>query len=250
MANALDKARQALEAARGKINEWDRALEQARADRAKAEQAAPADPAELDQYADTYARAAGKIRAAEQGRKVAASAELGALEEMVRAGLADAKAGVKAAQKAHDDHRRKLDALLAKVSELDGADYRPVDLDDLPHNPGETRSVKASRAAMLKGDVMVREAEVEMLTYALDHGEAQPASMFGDYRAPVPGYVHEYAAARKAAGVQSPAEAKRAAQVESERLRDEAEAEEAERERRKQPWRTRASLSGPRGRGL
>lgn len=250
MANALDKARQALEAARGKINEWDRAIEQARADRAKAEQAAPADPDELDQYADTYSRAAGKIRAAEQGRKVAASAEVAALEEVVRAGLADAQAGVKAAQKAHDDHRRKLDALLAKVTDLDGADYRAVTIDDVHPGVGTSFTVKNSRAGTLKREVGKCEAEVEMLTYALEQGEAQPASMFGEYRAPVPGYVHEYAAARKAAGVQSPAEVKRAAQIESERLRDEAGAEEAERERGQQPWHTRATLSGPRGRGL
>lgn len=228
MANALDKARQYLEDARGKINEWDRALEQARADRAEAEQAAPADPAELDQYADTYARAAGKIRAAEQGRKVAASAELGALEEVVRAGLADAKAGVKAAQKAHDDHRRKLDALLVKVSELDGADYRPVTLDDLDTGTGlePGMSVKASRAEGLQGAVWGAEAKVNALAHVLEHHKVRPSDS-----AVLPAEAHEYANAVQAAGRESPANVQarareEAARLEDERVRAEQQAEE------------------------
>lgn len=216
MANALDKARQALETARSKINEWDRALDQARADRAKAEQAAPADPAELDQYADTYTRAAGKIRAAEQGRKVAASAEMTALEEVVRAGLDDAKAGVKAAQKAHDDHRRKLDALLGKVSELDGADYRPVDLYDVnPNGEHGTFTVKGSRAAVLRGEIHTAEVLVKHLTEVLEKGDIWPGR-----RGEVPAYALEYVDARREAGIPTTAEAEQAAAIERDRLED------------------------------
>lgn len=239
MANALDKARQALEAARGTINEWDRAIEQARADRAKAEQAAPADPAELDQYADTYARATGKIRAAEQGRKVAASAEVAALEDVVRAGLADAKAGVKAAQKAHDDHRRKLDDLLAKVSELDGADYRPVTLDDLTSAPevGVKYSVKASTAAMLQARAREQRKVVELLERVLAQGDLSP----GD-RGKVPAYALEYVDARRAAGIATADEVATAVAIERERLEDEAAVRESEDQPR--GWRTRFTLPG------
>ncbi|MGO1226693.1 MULTISPECIES: hypothetical protein [unclassified Brachybacterium] len=237
MANALDKARQALEAARGKINEWDHAIEQARADRAKAEQAAPADPAELDQYADTYSRAAGKIRAAEQGRKVAAAAEVNALEDVVRAGLEDAKAELRTAQKAHAEHRRKLDALLGKVSELDGADYRPVTLDDLDRlerTPGA--SVKASRAASLQGAVWDHEASVNRMTGALDRGEVPPAE-----RGNVPAYVLEYVDARRNAGLPTAAETQRAAAIEQERAEAEQEPEEPT-----YGWNVRARLGAAR----
>ncbi len=245
MANALEEARQALEAARGKITEWDRAIEQARTDRAEAEKAAPADPAELDQYADTYSRAAGKIRAAEQGRKVAASAELAALEGMVRAGLEDARAELRAAESAYAEHRRKLDVLLAKVSALDGADYRPIDLDDFTKTERlEGLSVKTSRAKWLEADVHKCAKAVERHEIALD---SEPYS--GD-RGEYPAYIFEYVDARREAGIASPAEQRQAEQVERDRLAEAREAERAEEGRSRKPWRTRASLGGRRSTGV
>lgn len=222
MANALDKARQALANARGKITEWDRAIESARAGRERAEQAAPADPAELDQFTETYARAAGRIRAAEQGRKAAASAEVAALEEVVRAGLNDAKAVAEAAAAEHAEHRRKLDALLGKVSALDGADYRAVTLDDLDDRFSGA-SVKASRAASLHAVVRDREASVRRIAAALDRGEVSPVE-----RGYVPAYVLEYVDARRDAALPTAGETERAAQIELDRLEEEREREAAD----------------------
>lgn len=228
MANAQEKARQGLEQARARVTEWDRALEQAKTARDRAEDSAPDDPSVLEGFADEYARAEGRVRAAAKGRQQAETAVLAALEAVVRASLDDARADVKAAEQAHAAHRKKLDAMLAKVSELDGADYRPVTLDDLDTGTGLVpgMSVKASKAEGLQGAVWGAEAKVNALAYVLEHHSVRPSDA-----AVLPAEAHEYANAVRAAGRESPASVQarareEAAQAEDERVRAEQQAEE------------------------
>lgn len=240
MANAQDKARGDLEQARARVTEWDRALEQAKTARDRAEDSAPDDPSVLEGFADEYARAEGRVRAAAKGRQQAEAAVLAALEAVVRAGLDDARADVKAAEQAHAAHRKKLDTLLAKVSELDGADYRPTVLEDYgTPEVGVTYSVKVSKAAELLGRVRSAEASVSLHESVLDRGTlpAVPG-------AEVPPTLREYVDALRAAGALSPAEARRAAAVELEQA--EAEQEAAKAAERPHGWRTRARLAGAR----
>lgn len=232
MTKALDKAREALEQARERVTEWDRALEQAKTARDQAEDSAPDDPSVLEGFADEYARAEGRVRAAAKGRQQADAAVLAALEAVVRAGLDDARADVKAAEQAHAAHRKKLDALLAKVTELDGADYRAVTLDDLDTGTGlgPGMSVKASKAASLQSTVWGAEAKVNALAYVLEHHSVRPSDA-----AVLPAEAHEYANAVKAAGRESPASVQARASSEIARLEDErvrAEQRDADRAER------------------
>ena len=226
MTNALDAARQALAAARDKITAWDDTITTARRAREEAQQAAPTDPAELDEYADRYARAEGRVRAAENGRRAAEASIVPALESIIRAGLDDARAELKRAESEHAAHRRKVDALLTKLSQLDDADYRPTMLEDVaPMADGRpmpgTYSVKASKAATLAAAVSDARAVVDVLEELLG----------GDLRADrwgaVPGDLREtarqYVDARKAAGIPTAAEAAHAEAIERERLADEQE---------------------------
>lgn len=237
MTTTMDKAHSALTTARQKIGEWDHALEAARAERDRSRQAAPADPAALDGFADQYARAEGKVRAAEQGRRTADAGVLAALEGVVRASLDDERAALKAAEQAHAAHRRKLDALLAKVTELDNADYRPVTLDDVVLNPGDGGSVKTSRADVLSGEVNRFDASVRRLAGVLETGEVSAFNRI-DY----PAHVLEYVDARAAAGVPTKAETERAAAIEVDRLNAARNAEDAG-EGRFSAWRSRLGIS-------
>lgn len=239
MANAQDKARDDLEQARARVTEWDRALEQAKTARDRAEDSAPDDPSVLEGFADEYARAEGRVRAAVKGRQQAEAGVLATLESVVRASLDDARAEVKAAEQAHAAHRKKLDALLAKVSELDGADYRPVTLDDLTSAPevGVKYSVKASTAVMLQARAREQRKVVELLERVLAQGDLSP----GD-RGKVPTYALEYVDARRAAGIATADEVATAVAMERERLEDEAAVRESEDQPR--GWRTRFTLPG------
>lgn len=233
MANAQDKARQDLEAARERVAGWDRALDEAKAARDRTEDSAPDDPSVIEGFADEYARAEGRVRAAVKGRQQADAAVLAALESVVRASLDDAHAEAKAAERAHAAHQKKLDALLAKVAELDGADYRAVTLDDLDTGTGLTpgMSVKASKAATLQGAVWEAEAKVSALSHVLEHHDMRASDL-----TTIPAHAREYVAAVRASGAVSPASVQgrardEAAQLEDERTRaEQRDTEAAERD--------------------
>lgn len=247
MSTTLDQAHADLAAARQRITEWDRALADAETARDRIEDTAPDDPSVIDGFADEYARAEGRVRAAARGRRQAETAVLPALEGIVRAELDQARAAAKNTEQALAAHRRKLDALLAKVNDLDGADYRPVTVDDVPRDPGETVTVKTSRAAALHTAHAHAVAMVESIEYALHHGQARPY-LSSQVTVDLPASVHEYLEARTTAGVPSPADAERATAIELDRLNAARTAEQ--QAARPRGWRTRALLPGRQSTGV
>lgn len=215
MKSTMEQAQAAVTEARTNVERWETAVDDALQKQEQLATRAPSTPDEIEAFADDAARAQGRVTAARAGLKAAELEVVNSLERVVRADLADTEEQTRKAEQEYAAHRRKVDKILAQLSEVDGAEYRPIVIEDVQVRPGEPVSVKASRAAELKGAIYGHQRRAEILNTAL--AGTRPFDSGVHTGGHIPAHVYEYLEARQSAGIPTAAEAERAAAIAAER---------------------------------
>lgn len=168
MSRATDKALVEVGRAAEELVRWTAAVEEAEAAAAEAEAVVVADPSELDAVGDAAARAAARAAAARRGYAQAAARLADARRRALLAEAADEEDATRAAGRAYDSHRRKVDGLREQLEALDGVTYAPR---QVRLEAGDVSvEQRVSKSSRLFAAVMLHETRAAVLRYTVEHG--------------------------------------------------------------------------------
>lgn len=168
MSRAADKALAEVTRAAEELVRWATAVREAEEAAADAEAAVVTDPSELDAVGDTAVRATARAAAARRGYAQAAVRLADARRRALLAEADDEEDAARRAQRAYDDHARKVATLREQLEALDGVAYWP------PAERLEGNAValvlRVSRSSALYAVVMLHETRAAVLRYTTEHG--------------------------------------------------------------------------------